>query len=153
MRLPHFLVVALVVAAALASAAVAADPKKGAVAAELARLAGTWTIIGAERDGQPAAGPRGVKMTISRHGALNVHTVDGRKGGGSLTIDPGTSPSSIDYVLDYGPTKGKPLLGIYTLEGETLKICRSEPGIKRPTDFTTEEASGRMVLVLRRDKR
>ena len=41
-----------------------------------------------------------------------------------------------------GQGKGQTVLGIYALEGETLKLCYALPGRERPKTFTTAEGSG-----------
>jgi hypothetical protein len=44
------------------------------------------------------------------------------------------------------------VLGIYTWDGENLKLCWGEPGgEKRPTDFTTTAEGGFLVVVKRQD--
>jgi len=40
-----------------------------------------------------------------------------------------------------GP-KGKTFRGIYSLDGDTLKICIAQEGNKRPSDFSTEDSTG-----------
>jgi hypothetical protein len=48
--------------------------------------------------------------------------------------------------------KGKTiqLTGIYLLEGDTLKICASEAGQARPTEFTSPKGSRLTLFVLKR---
>jgi hypothetical protein len=45
------------------------------------------------------------------------------------------------------------LLGIYELDGDTVKFCFGGPGKERPTEFTTKEGSMRTLSVWKRDKK
>ena len=49
--------------------------------------------------------------------------------------------------------KGKTALGIYELEGDTLKLCYSQPGKDRPKEFTAAKGSGQAMSVWKRDKK
>src|SRR5262249_2211127 len=51
-----------------------------------------------------------------------------------------------------GPHKGQILRGIYLLEGDMLKVCRSDPGQARPREFTTWTDSGQTLFVSQREK-
>jgi uncharacterized protein (TIGR03067 family) len=70
-----------------------------------------------------------------------------------FTIDPTKKPRAIDYAMTEGPTKGKTHLGIYELDGDTVKFCFAAPGKDRPTEFTAKEGSQRTLSVWKRDGR
>lgn len=62
---------------------------------------------------------------------------------GDVTIDPSTSPMSIEVEVTRGSSIGKKLLGIYELKGKKLTICWSDPGgQKRPKKFVTKMSIG-----------
>jgi RNA polymerase sigma factor (sigma-70 family) len=71
-------------------------------------------------------------------------------------LDRATTPKSIDLIPQEGPAKGKTLRGIYSLEGDQLKICYVSPSIPepekkaRPSEFAAKKGSGNVLLVFRR---
>jgi uncharacterized protein (TIGR03067 family) len=138
-------------AAAVGTLVTSGEPP-GAEAREVERLAGTWKVVAAERDGQADEVSRDATTTFTKEGRLKVRFADNSEGEGTYKLDPTARTKAIDYTLDYGPNKGKVLRGIYSLEGDTLKICRSDPDRERPADFATRADSGRMLFVLKRVK-
>jgi uncharacterized protein (TIGR03067 family) len=68
----------------------------------------------------------------------------------TFTIDPSTSPKTIDYILDHGPGKGKGQLGIYELEGDLLTVCMAAPGAARATKFESIKGDGDTFTVWKR---
>ena len=69
-------------------------------------------------------------------------------------LDPSKQPNVIDLISDRALNKNKPLLGIYLLEGDDLKLCWSKrDGEDRPTAFAIKPGRARHVLlVLKREK-
>ena len=65
----------------------------------------------------------------------------------TFTLDSTKKPKAIDVDMD-----GTPGVGIYSLEGDTLKICHSEGKDARPTEFATKEGTKNSLLVLKRAK-
>jgi internalin A len=129
------------------------DPKDDAAKKEREKLAGTWKVTSAERDGQPDKVSKDAVTTYTADGKFSVKFADGTTGDGTYKLDPSKTPKEVDYTMNYGPNKGKPHEGIYSLEGETLKICRSDPDKPRPKEFTTKTDSGQMLFVLTREKK
>jgi uncharacterized protein (TIGR03067 family) len=69
----------------------------------------------------------------------------------TLKLDPAAKPKAIDITFELGT-----LLGVYELDGDTLKVCyselqESEKG-KRPTELTAPADSNRYLWVLKREK-
>jgi uncharacterized protein (TIGR03067 family) len=55
-----------------------------------------------------------------------------------------------------GPEKDMTRAGIYALDGDGLKICfntRDDAKQPRPTEFKTVKGDGRVLLVLKREKK
>jgi uncharacterized protein (TIGR03067 family) len=70
----------------------------------------------------------------------------------TFTLDASKTPKTIDVVRE-GVAPGKPLVGIYQLDGERWTICFAAPGKERPKDFTSTEGSGQVLTVWEREKK
>lgn len=125
-----------------------------AVNKDVAALEGEWTMVFGEADGMamPEAmvktGRRvakGGETTISMGGRVYFKA--------KINVDATKKPKAIDYVMTEGPTKGKTHLGIYEVDGETVKFCFAAPGKDRPAEFTAKEGSMRTLSVWKRDKK
>jgi uncharacterized protein (TIGR03067 family) len=125
----------------------------GAAAKDKAQLQGEWTMVSGERDGHafPADFMKGSKrvakgdeITVTLQGQLFMSA--------KITLDPAKTPKAIDYSITGGPYAGKTQLGIYQLDGDTVKFCFSTPGGERPDGFTTRRNSGRTVTTWRRER-
>ena len=111
-----------------------------AIKTDLARLEGEWSMVSGSADGQPmpetmVAGSKrvckGDQTSVTVGGQLFMKA--------KFTLDPSKKPKTIDYLMTGGPTKGKKQLGIYELDGDTVKFCFAAPGSERPTDFKPGE--------------
>lgn len=126
---------------ALAPSATPADDEPDA-AREMKKFQGTWTFESSESGGQKLPADQlkdlvlvfeGAKHTV-KHGTEVIQV-------GTQTIDPSKKPKAIDVTLTEGPMKGAVLLGIYELDGDTLKVCFDLGGKKRPTEFKSPPGS------------
>ena len=79
----------------------------------------------------------------------------GKRGGYELTftLDESKTPKTMDEWLVKPEKRDKPYLGIYSLEGDTMTWCFSNPGEKRPTEFTGKAGSGWTLTVFKRAKK
>jgi RNA polymerase sigma-70 factor (ECF subfamily) len=118
---------------------------------DTAKLQGAWAIVSVEVEGQPLAMDKlkDARLTIQgkeysfRLGEMRLEL--------TYQLDPGKSPKAIDLILVEGADKGKSYRGIYTLEKDRYKICRTtEPEKGRPTEFATRPKSGLMMVVWKR---
>lgn len=120
---------------------------------ERAQLEGEWKMISGKADG--VSMPQETVKTGKRVAKAGVTTISF---GGRIyfkakyRIDPTKKPKTIDYDMTEGPTKGKTHLGIYELDGDTLKFCFAAPGKDRPTEFTAKEGSKQTLSVWKRLK-
>jgi uncharacterized protein (TIGR03067 family) len=128
-----------------------ADGIPDAVKKEMARLEGEWTMVSGEIDGVPMPEQmRKGARRVAKDGETTV-TINGQLFmKAKFTVDPTKKPRSIDYLFTGGPTKGKKQLGIYELDGDTVKFCFAAPDTDRPADFTTKAGSRRTLSVWKR---
>jgi uncharacterized protein (TIGR03067 family) len=143
--------VAVIAVLALVAGAAAAED---AVKKEMAQLEGDWSMVSGEADGQSM--PKEMVATgkrVAKDGETTI-TIGGQVYfKAKFSIDPTKKPKAIDYTMTEGPTKGKTHLGIYELDGDTLKFCFAAPGKDRPTEFTAKEGSERTLSVWKREKK
>src|SRR5438105_2313107 len=125
-----------------------------AVKTEAALLEGEWSMVSGEGNGQsmPKESVKSGKR-VAKDGETTI-TIGGQVYfKAKFSIDPTKKPKAIDYAMTEGPTKGKTHLGIYELDGDTVKFCFAAPGKDRPTDFTAKLGSQRTLSVWKRDKK
>jgi uncharacterized protein (TIGR03067 family) len=139
-------------AASGASGALADD--KTDIEKELRKFQGTWTFESSEAGGKelPAGELREFVLTFEG----DKHTV--KKGNeviqaGTQKLDPSQLPKAIDVTLTEGVNKGAVLLGIYEINGDTLKVCFDAEGKRRPTQFKSAPGSQTFVNVHKRLKK
>jgi uncharacterized protein (TIGR03067 family) len=121
---------------------------------EVRKFQGTWTFESCEAGGKalPAGELKGLILTFEG----DKHTV--KKGddviqAGTQKLDPSKSPKTIDVTMTEGVNKGAVMLGIYEINGETLKVCFDAEGKKRPTQFKSASGSATFVNVHKRVKK
>lgn len=141
------------VGAVLLSAFEVLGQASGGDAAERQRLAGAWEGWVVEGDGsQPSQRRQRVnELVIS---PTQITAKDGRNismGAGTYRLGSAGGAKTIDAVGTGGPTQGKTYLGIYKLEGNTLKWCSGNDRARtRPAEFRTNTGSGHFLMVLTR---
>jgi uncharacterized protein (TIGR03067 family) len=119
-------------------------PPKG----DLAALQGVWKVESLEVDGKEAEFPQNPLRWVIKGNKVFY-------GGAELAVlkpDDSTSPKLLD--LEFVKLK-RVLEGIYSVEGDTLKLCvnrQSEGAKERPQTFATEGKSDLRLLVFKRVK-
>jgi uncharacterized protein (TIGR03067 family) len=121
---------------------------------EVRKFQGTWTFESSATGGKelPAGELKGLILIFEG----DKHTV--KKGDaviqvGTQKLDPSKSPKAIDVTMAEGPKKGAVMLGIYEIDGDTLKVCFDPQGKKRPTEFKSTPGSENFVNIHRRVKK
>jgi uncharacterized protein (TIGR03067 family) len=115
-----------------------ADENVVTVASGEGELVGEWQMLNAWQEGH-ALDPRMVKTGRRVTTATHTTTYFGKQVflNATYTIDPAPRPKTID--LD---NRGKQQLGIYEVDGDTMKICFAAPGRPRPGDFESRAGDG-----------
>jgi uncharacterized protein (TIGR03067 family) len=117
-------------------------------------FAGTWKVVFLERDGKELGeNLKGAKWAFTETTLAARFPGEGeaklayqaRKADKVGTID----LEVIESARDGGPRK-RVYLGIFSVEGDTLKICYAGSSKERPKEFATKADSGDTLVVLKR---
>jgi uncharacterized protein (TIGR03067 family) len=144
--MPLKLFVALVLVLSFSSAAWSADAK------DADTFQGTWLPSSAELAGKPF--PDEVRKTMSLVMKDDKYTVTVGKAvdQGTVKLNPKAKPKELDITGTDGPNKGKTILAIYELDGDTLRICYDLGGKDRPTEFKTKADTQLFLVTYKREK-
>ena len=123
-------------------------PKKDDAAA----MDGKWAMTSGEMAGTafPAEVTKSLTLILDK-GKYTVKS-PGPDDLGTTTIDATKTPKELDIKGTEGPNKGKTILAIYELDGDTLKVCYDLEGKKRPTEFKTAKESKQFLATYQRVK-
>lgn len=117
------------------------------------KLDGAWVLTSGENDGKAVAAEALKTGRLVFDGDKHVVTVGGAVYKGTQKLDPAAKPKAIDITDTEGPFKGKTILGIYDVTGDTFKICYDPSGKARPKEFTGKAGSGFINHVWTREKK
>jgi uncharacterized protein (TIGR03067 family) len=92
-----------------------------AIKKELEKLQGTWVVVSSYFNGKSDEQSKGTKLMFADE-KLIVTSQEGAVQKETYKLDPTMRLRAIDLVRDYGEIKIT-TLGIYELEGDTLKLC------------------------------
>jgi uncharacterized protein (TIGR03067 family) len=126
-------------------------PRDRAVKRALLQLQGSWQFESLEEDGKKVAGDElkqrtlffGADIFLMRRGSELLQA-------GNVQVNPAKTPRSINAIVSKGENKGRVMLGIYELKGDTLRLCLDIEGEERPKDFKAAEGSKRLIAVCKR---
>ena len=119
-----------------------AGRKKDAPKTDLDRLQGIWSVVSIEEGGKPAKLEKAVFMVDGKRACWQTSESEML---GGLYLDPASKPKTYDFVMSE-----RTMEGIYSLDGDTLRLCHDVPEAKRPVGFTTAKGSHQVLLVLKR---
>jgi uncharacterized protein (TIGR03067 family) len=167
---------ALVAAVAVVACVAAEPPKDEAAKKDMELLRGTWVLVGREAQGRRMSDREFKEMQdkhqisfvfkgsegVWRWAVVSYQSPDGKtRWSGVLypspfmcRLEPTKQPKEMDLEFRKNPTNPKEytLKAIYSIEGDTLKICTGDRADLRPTRFATESGSNGALLVLQRQK-
>lgn len=119
-------------------------------------IEGVWKPVEIITDGKPATEELlkeertniivGDQMVVGLRKDTNAHVL------WAYRLDSAQNPKTIDMVMRFHWYLGEQQTfpGIYSLEGDVLKICMSGPGDKRPTEFASKPGSTTVLWTLKR---
>jgi RNA polymerase sigma factor (sigma-70 family) len=118
--------------------------------ADIDKLQGSWKVMAARSDGQVLSEEQFPIIKLRIQG--NILTTEARAGNleWRIRVDPSSNPKNIDIV----PRRYDQVtyLAIYALEGDTLKICRTErTGLDRPAELASKPGSRVLLITAKRE--
>lgn len=115
-------------------------------------LIGRWSCVSGIVDGKPlpAETTGALRLTLTENGYKT------EKGSEVLfdstyTTDSLKSPPQINMVGTEGDLAGKEAPGIYSLEGDILRLCYVMPGLPRPATFDSRPGSKVYLIIWKRE--
>jgi uncharacterized protein (TIGR03067 family) len=115
------------------------------------QLQGTWTMEALEVEGQVVPADKLLGTTLLIKGDKYIIQVKDQRYETSFTLDATRKPKTIDMIFLDGPNKDKLARGIYSVEGDVFKMCRTrEPDRDRPTEFGTWPNTGVFLVTWKR---
>jgi uncharacterized protein (TIGR03067 family) len=127
----------------------------GPAKTDLEKLRGSWLTVSQVVDGKtlidektpPKDGPP-TKLVYEGEKWM-IQVGDKTVATGNFKIDAAKTPKEIDVMDAAGK---KTFVGIYEVEGDRYKFCIVPAGKTRPTEFTSKEGSGNIMIVNKREK-
>src|SRR5439155_3504226 len=91
-------------------------------ATEQKKLEGKWTLVSAELAGEKVSEAlvKSVSLVFKGDEYTGLNEVVDK---GTIRLDANAKPRTMDIACTDGPNKGKTLLAIYQIDGNTLRIC------------------------------
>jgi uncharacterized protein (TIGR03067 family) len=133
----------------------AADAPKDGLKQDKEKLQGTWKAVTAQERGETRDDAED-RLLIFSGDEFRVKKGDDIIVKGKFKIDASKRPKEIDMEITDArkdDLNGKTALGIYELEGNTLKWCASEPGgMERPKEFSSNAENKHILATLKREK-
>jgi uncharacterized protein (TIGR03067 family) len=110
-----------------------------------ATLDGSWTVASAVFGGEklPDEITKTIKVTMAK-GKVSMEMM-GETKEGTYKADMKKKPATLDVAID-----GKEMHGIFTLEGDTLKVCMAEASEGRPSEYKSEAGTQTILMTLKR---
>lgn len=119
--------------------------------AETSRLSGVWRgWVVRGRGENPNEGEMEIELTIEGNRItgreLGTQRAPGGLGGGTFTMTGNGNSGNLDADGNAGPQDGRQFMGIYELQGDTLRWCVSNRSRQRPTAMATDRGNYLMIL-------
>jgi uncharacterized protein (TIGR03067 family) len=140
------MLVAFVLVLSFSLTAWSADAKDGDT------FQGTWLPTEAELAGKPFPDEVRKTMTLVMKDDKYIVTVGKAVDQGTVKLNPKAKPKELDITGTDGPNKGKTILAIYELDGDTLRVCYDLSGKGRPTEFKTKADTQLFLVTYKREK-
>lgn len=119
-----------------------------------APIQGVWIAQSMEADGKPAPAEAIRRMQFHFQGSkllIRGNSDNDQEEECDYKIDPKQSPHHLDFTP---PKANKPILAIYDVKGDEMKICmrHASSADGRPTEFATKADSKLVLIVFTKQK-
>ncbi len=114
-------------------------------------LDGTWLPVEAILNGQKFSEEVLKTMKLIVKGGQYTVQVGPPTDQGTLKLDPTKTPKVMDIAGTEGPNKGKTILTIYELNGDSLKVCYALKDGERPTVFESKPDTNLLLVTYMRE--
>ena len=148
-------IVIVVVTGLLAAATLARSHPLQGSGDDAAAVQGDWVCVAATVDGKALD----EKVTSRLRLVLTADRFRTQRGDeevlfdSTYRLDSGHDPKQIEMTGTEGEAAGRQALGIYALEGDTLRICYTMPGAERPKEFESKPGSKAFLVTWTRDRK
>jgi uncharacterized protein (TIGR03067 family) len=115
-------------------------------------LEGSWTFESVQSGGSVMPREMTAAARITLTGERFVSEGMGAPYEGTLILDAGTSPRSLDMVITAGHAAGTRHLGIYEIDGARWTMCLAPAGANRPARFSSTASNGCVLQTLQRGR-
>jgi uncharacterized protein (TIGR03067 family) len=123
---------------------------EAASADDLKTMQGSWQVAGVEVGGE-AATPETVTNITVRINERQFEVFNlGVKTAGTIALDSSKSPKQIEIHPEVGPDAGRVWPGVYSLTGDSLKVCYSRDEKHRPANLKTGEDMNLVMITYNR---
>jgi len=120
--------------------------------AESKSLEGTWSLSSAVMAGKPFPEQLIKTMSLTMRDGRYTVMVGQVKDEGTAKLDSSKTPKTMEITGTDGPNKGKTLLAIYKIDGDSLTICYDLSGKAYPTEFKSKAETKLFLVEYKRDK-
>jgi len=114
---------------------------------------GVWVPTEMKVAGQeaPADQLSAIKLTVG-DGKYKVEINKEGAEEGTYTVDSTKTPARMAITAGDGPNKGKKLLAIFELSGDTMKVCYDTDGKEYPKEFKSTTENKYLLIVYKKQK-
>jgi uncharacterized protein (TIGR03067 family) len=113
-------------------------------------IQGAWKAVSVDFNGTPEDQARLKDFGVEFEGENVAFHWDDIRGTGTFTLDQTKRPKHLTVVWDKKTLNNQGWNGIYSLEGDTLKVCMADTGVPRPTEFRSQAKPDTGNIVFKR---
>ncbi len=122
---------------------------------DLEKMQGTWTVVAMESKGRkvPSDDLKKSELRLSIQDDNFAYQASKKiLREGTIRIDPEQKPKTLDSSETGPGGQAQATVGIYEIDGDTLRVCFAPAGEQRPKKFTTGPKSPASIVVYQRVK-